>query len=453
MPTLDKLFWSLEIDAYFITYESIHSLRGAHHNLDWVTPTERCLPEMGSWHDCDSRCARLHSALVAKFTSVIMEARSVSGRTAPCKDETFHLPTATFPPSVADGPDGWRQPLELTIILDGRPEAGPVMFLETSRDNGSMQRVPTEVTKQGVVLETWRIHFDNTGSFVETPGTTTLDEFVVNAIMVLRSIYSLTRTLPAFRLLGRPGLPMGVTRGGVNRMLGLDQSILGEGGAFEPTSQIRLVPLKSPHGVFHVDIRYRRNCSFVLSEAPVSKTINRGTSFESVNLGVPLEQGAPIKTPSSSSSLLKPAVPLLSNSMRQSSDSLLPWRPSIIRRSSSPSQPFSLSASSVHSPSTLSRRSGSLSSRTGTSLKEDSELLAFFEWIQRPIPTDLGDATFRDGLLTNGEEIAQTRDAILEECRRGAGTRSLGLSPIPDTDNEDSRDASDSVLFEISMHD
>lgn len=473
---------------------------------------------MGSWHDCDSRCSRLHAAFFAKFVALVTEARTPP-RKLPLplhRDESFNLPTLAR--DIGSGGEGelWMRPLELNVVLEAKSGGSShgqnhdhghdynqdrdhdyVLFLETSRGgNESMQRVPTDVGRQGVVLETWRIHFDNTGSFIDTSGTTTLDEFIANAVMILRSLYSLARTLPAFRLLTRAGMSVGIVRGGVGKMIGLDQSILGEGGAFEPTSQVRLVPVKTPHGFFHVDIRYRRNCSFVLSEASVQKTISKGASFESVALAVPWEGPSAatcIRTPSTGASLPKPAVPiLLSHSPRHYSSSPSDSLPTpkagmnlSIRRSSSPAIPHSLAESPLATTTTTtttgstSRRSGSLSSRTGTSLKEDSELLAFFEWIQRPLPQDFG-GTFRKGFLTRGEELAQKRREILGDHRPTSMTLTSApppatvitttpitltstaatttpLSPIEDVEHEEPKDTpevqSDSVLFEISHDD
>lgn len=239
------------------------------------------------WHECGQQCANLHGAFLQKILSIVRTARTpanlkVSQSPGLGQEIDFDLLNEVVTTPSMHSSNDWRDPLELFTVLDLSPavRSSATLFFDSPR---GPQPVPVDLG--GIILEHWSVRFEPRPP--EEPIPPSAQHMELHARMLIRTIYSLTRLLPvSLRALtanstvttlssssSPPPSQLSISLQGPSDLLrspqatrrGLDESIAGEseGGAYEAASLVQLAPLLTPHGSFHLTIRYRRNCSFV----------------------------------------------------------------------------------------------------------------------------------------------------------------------------------------------
>ncbi|PJF19756.1 hypothetical protein PSACC_00385 [Paramicrosporidium saccamoebae] len=191
---------------------------------------------------------------------------------SPKLDNGFHLESV--------GPLISGASATLLVVLES-----PEGMLVESPSSGTM----VEIAARSVLLESWSLGMESGEE------TVSLAEFSRDAMQLVRTVYSLTRLLPAHRLHSAtrpvplakptPGLSMCVLENGTGldgKCVGLEESILGE-GTFESTARVTLPSLRSPHGRITINVTYRKHCRFEMAP-PTSTTSVRPGSFENVDL-------------------------------------------------------------------------------------------------------------------------------------------------------------------------
>lgn len=249
---------------------------------------------MGGWHECDERCHQAHASLSTKLLGLLYTSRRCDPVSLP-----LNINCNILSPYVDLKSDPWRSLWEVRVVLHVDADLGGRLLLHNPPQGASRNREVLEIPTQsyangrGIELERWRIQFDPDETLMGP--LISLGEFKRHLAMAMRSIYCLSRILPAFRLRQSitrpvsvqgnslpPPLTLHIEDNDQRIAVTLEQSILSE-RSFEPSSLIELATLPSPHGHVTVSVRYRKNCRFDYDYGQSSTRC----SFENVTLEVP----------------------------------------------------------------------------------------------------------------------------------------------------------------------
>lgn len=395
------------------------------------------------WHDCDEHCQLLHSALLAKTKGILRQARTFPRLTKVRLDSWLNL--HTFGPASSGG-EKKSGSMELFVVLEWDD-----MILLKSMSRDGLRSIPTGV--RSIVLEQWKLTHEDEAE-KNDHRSPSMVEFEKNAIILMRSIYSLARLLPAFNLLStfegselcdKSVYIKTVSSADITKrpfVIRLEESIHGE-GTFESTSFVSLAPIVSPHGKFTFSVRYRRQCEFKVSRSPIlyaQATMGSGeiamgpSSFENVELEV------------ASSLLLKTIATPRHSSLGSRSKSSQTIVASPLAMGMGPPLP------NCNRPELttglLTSRQGR---RTGSTLVEDSKVVAFIQHLDRRITISEESIKFELPIREELQRRAEEGLAWLRSQLHGADSKSkLVFSPLVEEqeDQEGSTDVDDSCASE-----
>lgn len=384
-------------------------------------------------HESDEHCKLLHVSLFNKFATIITASRENNIMT-PHLDSGFNLETVGPTLHCTDK-------LVLNVTLE-TPDG-----LRVQSQNGDMVAVQRNL--KSILLETWTAVLK-----LDSSPPPSMAEFMRSATQAVRSLYTQTRLLPAYRLkittppvsIGshlnqQPRLIMRVHEGEV-AALDLEESLLGE-GEFEPSSTLTLPPLRTPHGIITLTVHYRKNCKFDILPPP----IGRGGSFEAVDLTPPTG-----RTPTniiSTGEKFKFGTSLGSTTSRGGSSQFTP-----VSLSESPQNqrdrdlrdprdrdlrdPRDLrdlrrSSLSTSRPESLSQSRSIIKATSPLAPTQDSELAAFIASCE-PIPIEGGITLNVKDLLERAE---RAKEAIREQLRAIESKSKLTVSPVLEEEHHD----------------
>lgn len=280
------------------------------------------------------RTAHLRRQLFGKLTDIIISSRQLPERIAKF-DTSLNLVTERR--GIMEGNDFWKElSFDLTVTLHIRDLEASSWKLMMKGGDGVMREIDKEMAWNGIVLEQWSLNFEPDILSIK------MEEFVKDTSILVRSLFTLTRLLPAHKLKSLlkqrdEYIYITVTRQVKGGSLSLDESIMGV-GAYEPSSQLKLANLQTPHGSIILQVRYRRQCNFDLiynQDQQMSVTSLRPSSFENVELEAAAASSSPLgKSPLAAASPI--AMSMRTRSI-QTIQSPLNTTGSFGRRTTSPS--------------------------------------------------------------------------------------------------------------------